>query len=191
MTLNNMFKILISLFLVTGAGVIFFTESKSYFTEIKSLRKQVFSYNETVNMAKKVKSSIDKTLGEYNSISQENVDRINKMVPSGADSMKLVVQIDDMMRKNGLSLKDINTKDIVAQDSISGVPKNDGKSAESIYLSMTAQGSYESFRSFIKMLEKSLRLIDVISVGISPVGQDNYSFSVEAVSYWRKTGDKT
>ena len=171
--------------------MIFFTESKSYFTEIKSLRKQVFSYNETVNMAKKVKSSIDKTLGEYNSISQENVDRINKMVPSGADSMKLVVQIDDMMRKNGLSLKDINTKDIVAQDSISGVPKNDGKSAESIYLSMTAQGSYESFRSFIKMLEKSLRLIDVISVGISPVGQDNYSFSVEAVSYWRKTGDKT
>lgn len=186
-----MFKILISLFLVTGAGVIFFTESKNYFSDIKGLRSQESSYNETINMAKKVKSSIDKTLGDYNAISQENVDRINKMVPSGADSMKLVVQIDDMMRKNGLSLKNINTKDIAAQDSIPGVPKNDGKNAESIYLSMTAQGSYESFHSFVKMLEKSLRLIDVISVGISPVGQDNYSFSIEAVSYWRKTGDKT
>ena len=46
-----------------------------------------------------MRSSIDKTLGEYNAISQDNVDRINKMVPSGAESMKLVVQIDDMMRK--------------------------------------------------------------------------------------------
>ena len=79
--------------------MIFFTESKNYFPEIKVLGKQVSSYNETINTAKKVRSSIDKTLGEYNAISQDNVDRINKMVPSGAESMKLVVQIDDMMRK--------------------------------------------------------------------------------------------
>ena len=48
-----MFKVLISLFLLAGAGVIFFTESKNYFPEIKVLRKQVFSYNETINTAKK------------------------------------------------------------------------------------------------------------------------------------------
>ena len=170
--------------------MIFFTESKSYFTEIKSLRKQVSSYNETINMAKKVRSSIDKTLGEYNAISQENVDKINKMVPSGAESMKLVVQMDDMMRKKGLSLSNINTKDIAAQKLDSNSQKNDSMFAESVFLSMEAQGSYESFRSFIKDLEKSLRLIDVISVGITPANQGNYSFSIEAVSYWRKTGDK-
>ena len=43
----------------------------------------------------------------------------------------------------------------------------------------------------LKNWKKSLRLIDVNSVKISPVGQDDYSFSMEAVSYWRKTGDKT
>ena len=186
-----MLKILISLFLIAGAGVIFFTESKNYFPEIKVLRKQVSSYNETINTAKKVRSSIDKTLGSYNAISQDNVDRINKMVPSGADSMKLVVQIDEMMRKNGLSLASIDSKDIIDKNSSSGAQKNGGLSAESISLSIKAQGSYESFHSFMKKLEKSLRLIDIISVKISPVGQDDFFFSIEAVSYWRKTGDKT
>lgn len=171
--------------------MIFFTESKNYFPEIKVLRKQVSSYNETINTAKKVRSSIDKTLGEYNAISQDNVDRINKIIPSGADSMKLVVQIDDMMRKNGLILTSIDSKDAIDKKSVQGAAKNGGLTAEPVYLSIKAQGSYESFHSFIRKLEKSLRLIDVNSVKINPSGQNDYFFSIEAVSYWRKTGGKT
>ena len=45
------------------------------------------------------------------------------MVPSGADSMKLVVQIDEMMRKNGLSLASIDSKDIIDKNSSSGAQK--------------------------------------------------------------------
>src|SRR3989338_6276274 len=112
-----MFKILISFFLLTGAGVIFFTESKSYFGAIKSLRKQVSSYNETINMANKVRKSIDKTLLAYNAILQENVDKIKKRVPPVDESMKLVVQIDDMMRKKGLTLKTIDTRNIASKNS--------------------------------------------------------------------------
>lgn len=184
-----MFKLLISLFLIAGAFVIFFTESKNYFPEIKNLRKQAASFNETINTAKKVRSSIDKTLEDYNAISQENVDRINKMVPFAAESMKLVVQFDEMMRKNGLNLKNIDTKDVISKNSAS-VSKNKGVIPESIALSIKTQGSYDSFYLFILDLEKSLRLIDVNSVKITPAGQDNYDFSLEAVSYWLKTSEK-
>ena len=99
--------------------------------------------------------------------------------------MKLVVQIDDMMRKNGLNLASIDSKEVAGKKSDSGAQKNEDKTAESISLSIKAQGPYESFRSFIEELEKSLRLIDINSVKISPAGQNNYSFSIEAVSYWR------
>ena len=76
--------------------MIFFTESKNYFPEIKVLRKQASSYNETINTAKKVRSSIDKTLGDYNGISQDSYGQGKQNgFPSGAESMKLVVQIDD------------------------------------------------------------------------------------------------
>src|SRR3989344_2547330 len=170
-----MFKIFIALFLIAGAVLVFFVRSESYFVEIKSLRKQVSSYNETINTAKKIRSSIDKTLLEYNGVSQENVDKIKKMVPSEDESMELVVQIDDMTRKNGLILKAIDIKNIASQNFSSDSPKNDGKIAESVFLSINAQGSYESFRSFIKGWEKSLRLIDVVSVKITPGDKNNYS----------------
>lgn len=170
--------------------MIFFAESKNYFPEIKSLKKQVSSYNETINTAQKVRSSIDKTLGEYNVISQENVDKINKMIPSGAESMKLVVQVDDMVRKNGLSLASIGFKDVINKESVSDIAQNGDKIAEPVSFSISARGSYESFYYFIKKLEKSLRLIDIGSVKISPADQGNHSFSIEAVSYWRKMGKK-
>lgn len=184
-----MFKLIISLFLIGGAVVIFFAESKDYFPEVKNMRNQIASYNETINTAKEVKNSIDKVLEDYNVISQENVDRINKMIPSGAESMKLVVQFDEMMRKNGLDLKNIDVRDTIPKDSAS-VSQNKGVAIESVALSIRTQGSYGAFYLFLKDLEKSLRLIDVNSVKISPVGQDNYDFSIEAVSYWRKTNEK-
>ncbi len=183
-----MIKFFVSLFLIAGAAVIFFTKSKNYFPEVKSLRNQVASYNETINTAKEVKNSIDKVLGDYNDISQENVDRINKIVPSTPESINLVVQIDDIMKKNGLRLKNIDTRNIVSENS--AFENKINKTYESIALSIQTQGSYGSFYSFLKDLEKSLRLIDVNSIKISPAGQDNYDFSIEAVSYWRKTNEK-
>ena len=76
------------------------------------------------------------------------------MVPSGAESMKLVVQIDDMMRKKDLSLSSIDSKDAIDKSPVSNAVKNGGKNAESIFLSIKARGSYKSFRSFIEELEK-------------------------------------
>ena len=63
-------------------------------------------------------SSVDKLLGEYNSISQENIDKVNKMIPSGSESMKLVVQIEDMMKAKGLTLKSIDTKESAKESSV-------------------------------------------------------------------------
>src|SRR4030066_1416704 len=106
-----MFKGIVSLFLIVGAAVIFFTQTKNYFPGIKETRSQISVYNKTIETIRNVKSSVDKLLGEYNSISQENIDKINKMIPSGSESMKLVVQIEDMMKSSGLSLKSIDTKE--------------------------------------------------------------------------------
>lgn len=186
-----MFKILISLFLIAGSAVIFFTKSKDYFSDVEILRKQASSYNETINTAKEVKNFVDEVLSAYNSVSQENVDRINKMISSGPGSMELVVQIDEMMKKNGLDLDSIDTKEIAAEDSVLGAPRSGDVSTQLLSISIKARGPYESFHSFMQELERSLRLIDVNSVKISSAGQDDYLFSIEAVSYWQKTGGKT
>lgn len=186
-----MFKGIVSLLLIVGAGVIFFTQTKNYFPEIKAVRGQISIYNKTIETIISVKSSIDKLLGEYNSISQENIDKINKMIPSGSDQMKLVVQIEDMMKSRGLILKSIDAKESIKSSSV--------KSKEEVLamgelsrlsLSVKAQGSYSAFHSFLIEAERSLRLIDIESVKINAVAdKEVYDFSVEAVSYWRDKND--
>ncbi|MEK9161560.1 MAG: type 4a pilus biogenesis protein PilO [Patescibacteria group bacterium] len=182
-----MLKGIVSLLLIAGAGVIFFTQTKNYFPEIKEIRGRISVYNKTIETIRNVRSSVDKLLGEYNSISQENIDKVNKMIPSGSESMKLVVQIEDMMKAKGLTLKSIDAKESAKESSVK--TKGEGEKVVSpLTLSMKAQGSYQAFYYFMNDLEKSLRLMDIGSVKINAVGdKEIYDFSIEAVSYWRET----
>ena len=170
--------------------MIFFTQTKNYFPGIKETRSQISVYNKTIETIRNVKSSVDKLLGEYNSISQENIDKVNKMIPSGSESMKLVVQIEDMMKSSGLSLKSIDTKESAKESSVK--TKGEGEKVVSpLALSIKAQGSYQAFYTFMREVETSLRLMDIGSVKVNTVGdKEVYDFSIEAVSYWRETSDK-
>lgn len=186
-----MFKGIVSLLLIVGAAVIFFTQTKNYFPEIKAIRGQISVYNKTIETIRSVKDSVDKLLGEYNSISQENIDNVNKMIPSGSDQMKLVVQIEDMMKSRGLILKSVDAKESVKASSVKAKEETLATGDVSrLSLSAKAQGSYSAFHSFLVEAERSLRLIDIESIKINAVAdKEVYDFSIEAVSYWRDKND--
>lgn len=197
-----MFKGIVSLLLIVGATVIFFTQTKKYFPEIKATRGQISVYNKTIETIRGVKDSVDKLLGEYNSISQENINKVNKMIPSGSDQMKLVVQIENMMKSRGLSLKSIDTKESDKKisfktktdaeedkEDVTGEKKEE-KMISLLSLSIKAQGSYSAFHSFLIEAERSLRLLDIDSVKINTVAnKEIYDFSIEAHSYYRDKVD--
>lgn len=170
--------------------MIFFTQTKSYFPAIKEIRGQISIYNKTIDTIRSVKSSVDKLLGEYNSISQENINKVNKMIPSGSESMNLIVQIENMMKGSGLSLKSIDAKESAKEYSVK--TEEDGeKTVSQLSLSIKAQGSYGAFYSFLGEAERSLRLLDIGSVKINAVAdKEIYDFSIEAISYWREKSDK-
>ena len=63
------------------------------------------------------------------------------------------------------------------------------KEATDVNISISVSGSYKNFISFLRRIEKSLRLIDVSGLSFSTGKDDFYDFSLEAVSYiqkWKK-----
>lgn len=177
------------MFLIVGAAVIFFTQTKNYFPEIKEIRSRISVYNKNIETIRNVKNSVNKLLEEYNSISQENIDKVNKMIPSNSDSMKLVVQIENMMKKRGLNFKSIDIKESAKESSVKKEGEED-KVVSPLSLSIKAQGSYRALYLFLEDAERSLRLMDIGSVKINTVGdKEVYDFSVEIVSYWRETSE--
>lgn len=181
-----MFKAIISIIFLITAIVIFFAWSQPVFNEIKDFGAQKASFDEALSTSRQIQEARDVLLSQYNTISQENLDRLNKIFPSQPGSIKYVIEIDNILRKNGMVLKsiDIEEKAGGSQGVAFGVEK---QPFEVLPISMKVTGSYKSFYSFLKDLDNNLRLTDINTLEFSSGGNsDQYDFNIGASIYWQK-----
>jgi len=181
-----MFKPIISIIFLITAIVIFFVWFQPVFNEIKDLGAQKASFDEALFTSRQIQETRKGLLDQYNTISQENLDRLNKIFPSQPGSIKYIIEIDNILRKNGMVLKSINIQEKAggSQGVAFGVEK---QPFEIFPISMKVTGSYKSFYSFLKDLANNLRLTDINTLEFSPGGtSDQYDFSISASIYWQK-----
>lgn len=170
-----------------GAIIIFFTWSQPYFYEIKELNTEKVSLDGILANSKEIQAEKNKLLSVYNSISQENLERLNKFLPSRANSTKFIPELDDIVKRSGMVLKDIDiTETVAAQGKVDFGDKK--SSVEKIVLRMKVVGSYESFNVLLENITANLRLIDITGVKFSTGEGDKnlYEFNIDAVTYWKK-----
>ena len=166
--------------------MIFFVWFQPVFNEIKDLGAQKASFDEALFTSRQIQETRKGLLDQYNTISQENLDRLNKIFPSQPGSIKYIIEIDNILRKNGMVLKsiDIQEKAGGSQGVAFGVEK---QPFEIFPISMKVTGSYKSFYSFLKDLANNLRLTDINTLEFSSGGtSDQYDFSISASIYWQK-----
>ncbi len=106
-----MFKGIISIVFLAAAIATFFGLTKPLYIEIKDLNAQKSSFEEALSTSKQIQETRDNLLFQYNKISQENIDRLNKVLPAQAGSMKFILEMESIVQKNGITLKNIDIKD--------------------------------------------------------------------------------
>jgi Tfp pilus assembly protein PilO len=180
-----MFKTIIAIIFLITAIAIFFIWSQPVFQEIKDLQAQKASFDEILSTAKQIQETRDALLSQYNAISQENLDRLNKILPSQPGSIKYIIEINNILGKNGMVLKSIDIKENAESGQVSfGEEK---QPFEVLPVSIKATGSYKSFYSFLKDLDNNLRLTDINALSFSSGGtSDQYDFNISASIYWQK-----
>ena len=57
---------------------------------------------------------------------------------------------------------------------------------DSLILSFSVTGSYDTFRAFVESLEQSLRLVDIQSISFSATDTGVYDYSIAVKTYWLK-----
>lgn len=172
------------LFLIT-AVTLFFLQTKSYFGDINVLRAEKQKYEEVLANSRELQSLRDELLSRYNAIPQEDINKLNKILPFKADTGSLIVMIENRVKAHGLLLKRIDVgegKQSTTADpsAILGVPPPLYKSMN---LSFSISGPYASVLALFKDLEKSLRLIDINIIGFSSAPLDTYEFNITAKTY--------
>ena len=134
----------------------------------------------------------EEIVANYSGISEADVLRLDRMIPSNPEIGQLLVNLDLLVRKNFLQMTGIQFQKLSSGDT--GRPRNAAEAAavtqklvafSKLPISMSLVGSYENFRQFLIDLESVIRLSDVRNVNFSGGGAAGapYSFQLSADTY--------
>lgn len=197
---------LLSLFLSLAISVsLFFIFIDPFYKDIKELKNDVSVYNKALTNSADLKKTRDILIDDYKKIKKEDKDKLSHLLPSSIDNIELILEIEKIANLYGMPIKDIKFDSKSIEDGSSskivnvfagGVP-----SANLSYgifpMEFSVEGKYETFISFLKELEKNLRIVDVKSISfnsssassLDPKNPDSssiYSYSLKVQTYWLK-----
>lgn len=181
--------ILAAIFILTAVGL-FFGVTTNVLDKVSTARTERAALQDVLTRFNDIRKAKSDLIDAYNSVSEESVARLNKVVPANAGEGDLLVAFEKMAKSNGLLLKTIEIKPVARQDTGLLVVQKDPYDMVSI--TATLDGSYDSLRSFFGDLEKSLRIIDVSSFTFH-VGENatTYEYMLEAHAYLKKQPEPT
>ena len=177
---------------------------------ITELQSKQQDYTDALNKARDIEVARSGLLAKYNALSADDRDnKLPKLIPDNIDSVRLIIDINTMAAKHGMSLANIvltASGALPANGSSGGtapastVAGPDSSLYTPVTLGFSVAGSYANFTAFLKELEQSLRIVDIVSLSFgqkdtgaggtsvtAPVGStDFYTYSMTVRTYYLK-----
>lgn len=169
------------LIIVAIAGGFFYIRPQ--YTEIQALRQESMQYDDLLLQAQELKSIHAELEEKRKSISADDLDRLSKLVPEKIDTARLILDIDGIGSRYAIGMKNIQIGDIVADEVRPGeLPKPYGATA----ISFAFQTSYEGMVAFVRDLEESLRMVDVVDITLAEGEEDSpfFNYTITLQAYW-------
>jgi hypothetical protein len=76
---------------------------KPRYENLRETRQQVSSSDENLATAAKLKTSREELIARYNSVPKADLDNLKTLLPDSVDNIRLIIQLDALATKNGLS----------------------------------------------------------------------------------------
>ena len=187
-------KNIISIIIAIAAIASFVLVVQPQYKEIQELQKKSGELEQVLANARKLQSLRDDLLQKRNSLNQSDLVRLEKMIPDNVDNVKLILELQNVANQYNLQIETANT---AKEDEVApGSEKKEKKEAslvdiESrdygiITLNFNLSGSYQNFLSFLRDIERNLRVTDIRNVGFASSGTDTYNFQLSLDTYWLK-----
>jgi len=183
-----------ALLLAIAAFIVFFELIQPAYGTVETLRGDVASRDQLVLDQKKVIDAVKGLKGTY----EQNADRreaIGYTLPLDADVAGALLQLSSLARANGLtpSSFSISVPALQAASIAAGTPTAVArdtlvKPVGTANIQLRLVGSYSDLKQFLENLETNIRIMDVKSFTLAPVGkstQDFYSFDIAVATYYQ------
>jgi len=125
---------------------------------------------------------------KYDAFPPQDVARLNRLVPDDIDAVRLIIDIDMLAEKHGLTINQFEVPYI----SSNAAKKDSGDPIGSAITSISCKGSYADFKAFLYELEQSLTLLDVVRLTVDAGRLDPATglllptYRLDIQTYWYK-----
>lgn len=170
---------------------------KPQYEMARAMKKEINLSVSSLETAEKLKTSREELIEKYNAIPKTDLDNLKTLLPDSVDNIRLIIQIDSLASRNGLStVRNVEYQTLSKTGALDASTQN--QSPESLrkpygefVISFQTTGQYKNFLSFLSDLEANLRIVDVTSIVFQPLSgvqslAGNMSYQVTLKTYWLK-----
>ena len=149
--------------------------------KVQSIRAEQAVVEDAIKNAREVIRLRDELLTRYNSIDPAAIDKIRKFLPANSALSDLFIDVNTMAAQSGIRISNISFSENDPP------PARLPEVGNALTITLGVEGSYEQFRSFLGLLEKNLRLIDVVSINLTqkPAGA-GMGFTILLKAYYQE-----
>jgi len=168
------------------SGGLFFSYIDPVYSEIGDLKAKQTEYDNALTKSRELREIRGELLGKYNLFSEENINKLEKLLPDSIDNVRLIMEINQIAVKNRGMIRSVEVGSGAGADDGEGSLGPNTSGYESIALNFVVEAKYEDFISFINDLGDSLRIVDVTSYSLSVGQSDVYKHDMSIKTYWIK-----
>jgi Tfp pilus assembly protein PilO len=161
-----------------------------HYQNVSALRAQAKDYNQVLANARTLQEERNKLVTKYNAFDPALLAKLDAMLPRNPENVKLILELDGVAQQYGMSLQNVKIEDST-NDSQNAAARPGAPAANAdvgtLKITFSISGTYTGFTSFIKTIEKSLRIVDIDKVTFTALDdRQNYQYTVGIKTYWLK-----
>lgn len=179
-------RFILPIIIAAAAIGLFVLYTNPQYQQVKELSAQAAQYDDALSKAQQLRSLRDQLLSKRNTFSPDDLQRLTHALPDNVDNIRLIIDINNIAARHGLSLKTIS----VGAVSDSSTPRSalavgsSGDAVGSVTVDFTVTASYADFVALLHDLEHSLRIVDVEKVGFRVGASDSNDYQFTIRTYW-------
>ncbi|MHB8710131.1 MAG: hypothetical protein ACYC6X_01095 [Minisyncoccota bacterium] len=174
--------------LMIAVGIFFIYVSPTWSGPIAATKAAIASDDQALAAAQTYTAQQSQLTAARNKIDPADLTRLATFLPGSVDNVGLILDLNGLAARSGLSLSNIN---IATPSAGSGNSSPTGALSAaganpvgSVDLSLSAVGTYTALKTFLVGVEKSERLLDVHDISINGSDTGVYTYQMAIRIYW-------
>ena len=174
---------------LVAVGIFFAYTNPTYTGEVSAAKLEVKSLDSALEAADSFKDRESQLERERLALPEEGMKRLLAFLPDNVNNIQLILDLDALAARSGVRLSNFDVGDSGETEEVGGdtggsLALSSTEAVESLEITVTAVGSYSSFHAFLAAAEKSLRMLDVVSIVVKSSNTGVYTYDITFRIYW-------